>query len=383
MFNSKKNNIMNKKIFIKFFIFLLLTISFSIMIDGFSYKYYNHKVKNSFDDDDKPAEEVYKNIQVLKGMPAGDLHWVMHFMRASLNVRCSFCHVHDEKTNTWNFESDSIKEKSTAREMILMVKSINTNHFNGNSAVTCFTCHGGHTNPVRTPPLPQVPPPDAQKFDDNLPSADVIIDSYYKALGIKDISDIKNKYSKGTSGLWDGKSYPIEIYQQAPDKFLSVLTAPDGSKTYRGFDGQAGWTKNQQDVQQVEGWQLAILKELADFYSGLDIKKKYSDLRVLGTDTADGSDCYVLRGVIDDKKFDRLYFDRSSGLLVRKTSYARTILGSTPERTEYGNYNSVGGFKSPFRVEFSYLDPWAEVTRNFDEVKYNINMDTISFSMPK
>src|SRR5947207_3104935 len=149
---------MSKKLIINLFLSTFVIISVSIFADGFTFKKSNDE-KNLFDDDDKPAEQVYKNIQVLNGMPAGDLHWVMHFMRASLNVKCSYCHLHDEKTNTWNFESDSIEEKRTAREMITMVKSINTQNFEGKNAVTCFTCHGGHTNPMRTPPLPQVPPP--------------------------------------------------------------------------------------------------------------------------------------------------------------------------------------------------------------------------------
>jgi len=366
----------------KLFIGIFLIVPAAIIINGFTMPQKNLSHKKG-GDDDKPAEEVYKNIQVLKGMPSNDLHMVMHFMRASLNVKCSFCHVHDEKTNTWNWESDSLEEKKTAREMITMTKNINNQNFEGNMGVTCFTCHRGSTNPMKTPSLPQQPPKDFTHEDrDKLPTVDVILDNYNKVLGVTDPSSVKTKYSKGTSMLWDGKSYPVEIYQQAPDKFLSILTAPDGSKIYRGYDGTTGWTKNGDNIQPVEGYTLDMLKQYADFYGQINPKGKYSDLKVIGTDTANGGNCYILRAIISDKKFDRLYFDISTGLLIRVTTYSKSILGNIPERIEYTNYSSAGGIMAPMNVEFSYLDPWAEVSRQFTDVKYNVSLDNISFTKP-
>ena len=40
----------------------------------------------------KAAEQVYKNIQVLKGVPADQLIPAMQFITASLGVQCDFCH---------------------------------------------------------------------------------------------------------------------------------------------------------------------------------------------------------------------------------------------------------------------------------------------------
>ena len=366
----------------KLFTAIFLIVPAAIIINGFTIPQKNiSHVKPG--DDDKPAEEVYKNIQVLKGMPSNDLHMVMHFMRASLNVKCSFCHLHDEKANTWNWESDSLEEKRVAREMITMTKNINNQNFEGNMGVTCYTCHRGSTNPMKTPPLPQLPPKDFTHEDrDKLPAVDVILDNYTKALGVTDPSTIKTKYSKGTSMLWDGKTYPLEIYQQAPDKFLSILTAPDGSKIFRGYDGKTGWTKNGDNIDTVEGYSLDMLKQFADFYGQLNPKGKYSDLKVIGTDTADGSNCYVIRAIISDKKFDRLYFDMNSGLLARITTYSKSILGNIPERVEYTKYASAGGIMAPMNIEFSYLDPWAEISRQFTDVKYNVPLDNISFTVP-
>src|SRR6478609_974159 len=71
--------------------------------------------------EDKPVEEVQKNIQVLKGLPSSQLLPVMHFMRTSLGVRCDYCHV-AENGKYW---MDDKPAKQTARKMLQMVFDIN------------------------------------------------------------------------------------------------------------------------------------------------------------------------------------------------------------------------------------------------------------------
>jgi hypothetical protein len=52
----------------------------------------------------KTAEQVYKNIQVFKGIPAAELEPTMAFISGSLGVKCSHCHTNpfekdDKPTN--------------------------------------------------------------------------------------------------------------------------------------------------------------------------------------------------------------------------------------------------------------------------------------------
>jgi hypothetical protein len=49
------------------------------------------------------AAQKYKNIQVLKAIPADELIPAMQFISASLGVECDFCHVQRE------FEKDDKK----------------------------------------------------------------------------------------------------------------------------------------------------------------------------------------------------------------------------------------------------------------------------------
>src|SRR5580693_9875504 len=95
----------------------------------------------------KKAEEQFKNIQTLKGIPADQLIPAMQFIAASLGVECEFCHVEGA------FEKDDKKPKLAARKMIEMMFAINKENFEGHREVTCYSCHRGSTDPVGTPPV--------------------------------------------------------------------------------------------------------------------------------------------------------------------------------------------------------------------------------------
>ena len=93
----------------------------------------------------KTAEQQFKNIQVLKDIPAEQLIPTMQFIAGSLGVQCEFCHVEHE------MDKDDKKEKQTARKMIAMELEIDKGHFENELQVTCYTCHRGSPHPVSTP----------------------------------------------------------------------------------------------------------------------------------------------------------------------------------------------------------------------------------------
>jgi hypothetical protein len=100
--------------------------------------------------ENKPAEEVFKNIQILKGMPVERLLKVMEVgYSRSLGVNCTHCHIVDQ------WEKDDKPTKQVARDMILMTRAINTDYLkkiknlkSESPAVNCTTCHRGQTKPA-------------------------------------------------------------------------------------------------------------------------------------------------------------------------------------------------------------------------------------------
>lgn len=95
--------------------------------------------------ENEPAESVFKNIQTLKGVPAGRLLKIMQFgFSRSLGVDCSHCH------NPQAWESDEKDKKEIARKMWIFAGNIRkdlASITNKRAVVNCFTCHRGKTEP--------------------------------------------------------------------------------------------------------------------------------------------------------------------------------------------------------------------------------------------
>lgn len=72
------------------------------------------------------AEDVYKNIQVLRGLPENQFLATMGFFAASLNESCEFCHKSEV---SWEAYAEDNDHKQTARKMILMVTALNRANF--------------------------------------------------------------------------------------------------------------------------------------------------------------------------------------------------------------------------------------------------------------
>jgi len=87
------------------------------------------------------AEQKYKNIQLLRGIPSERLTKIMFSFKAALGVDCTYCHIKDQ------FEKDDKPQKQTARKMIQLVRDTNAK-IGSMTRVTCFTCHRGQTRPA-------------------------------------------------------------------------------------------------------------------------------------------------------------------------------------------------------------------------------------------
>ncbi len=76
------------------------------------------------------SEKVYKNIQVLRGIPADQFLETMGMMAASTGLNCTHCHGGYDY-NVGTYASDDIELKLTARKMIVIMNTINQSFFGG------------------------------------------------------------------------------------------------------------------------------------------------------------------------------------------------------------------------------------------------------------
>src|ERR1700680_2071327 len=82
------------------------------------------------------ADDIFKNVQVLRGLTVDEFMGTMGFIAASLSMNCIDCHSTEASSDVTKYAVDT-PTKQTARKMILMVKSINTGNFGGKQTVTC------------------------------------------------------------------------------------------------------------------------------------------------------------------------------------------------------------------------------------------------------
>lgn len=92
-----------------------------------------------------PTGRAYRNLQILKGMPAADVDDLMKVFNRALGVECAHCHVPDQ----WHEETKPAF--TTARNMFRMVEHLNANQLSAVGGVTCWTCHAGQVRPSRLP----------------------------------------------------------------------------------------------------------------------------------------------------------------------------------------------------------------------------------------
>lgn len=326
----------------------------------------------------KTAEQAFKNIQALRGTPADELFPAMQFMAASLGVECDFCHVEHK------FEADDKRAKKTARDMIAMTLAINKDSFHGRKEVTCFTCHHGGHDPVGTPPVvssdsePEHPKEAAPAAA--APSADQILEKYVAAVGgAEALRKISSREEKGKI-MFGGQEMPIEVFAKAPDKRLSITHSARG-ESITAFDGQAGWLGNTgRPARDMQGQEVEAARLDADFYFPTHIKQVFTGFRVGHPDKIGGQAVYALFCMRQGQPPVRLYFDQSSGLLLRQVRYTDTPVGRSPTQIDYADYREQDGVKIPFRWTLARIN--GRFTIQVDEAKQNVPIDDARFTKP-
>jgi len=324
------------------------------------------------------AETVFKNIQVLKGTPSDQMLPAMRFITASLGVACSYCHVPD------HFDRDDKKPKQTARKMMRMMAMIDRDNFEGDRAVTCYSCHRGS-------PKPQVTPLIANEFPSHatteslslvapLPTADELITKYIRAVG--GVDAIEKILSREESGKTTrgGDSFRLEGFYRDPKMQALIMHIPDG-ETVHVIKGDRGWSSSPgHGVEEIGGDALAAACMDADLHFPLHIRQNFAELRVEYPEKVGDREAFVIAARNLGKPPVRLYFDEQSGLLVRLVRYEKSPLGLAPTQIDYTDYREVDGMRIPFRRAMAQPD--GKTITQIEQVRQNTRIDDALFRKP-
>jgi hypothetical protein len=324
---------------------------------------------------EKPAEEVYKNIQIFKGLPAPGVMRAMNFFTRSLGVDCTHCHVPGE------FEKDDKPAKQTARKMYRMVRLVMKEL--GTNNVSCYTCHRGQPQPVSFPPAAEstgrVSP--EVKAAPGMPAVAEVLDRYVRAVGGKTaLEKLSTRVLKGWLVAQGGLKAPLEIYEKAPNKMLIVFQIPGNPSTV-GFDGAMAWEKNQQNgVREMKGGEVDFVRRTAEFHKEMNLSRLYPRLEAKGQAKLGERQAYVIDATSAAGSLVRLYFDADTGLLVRQDFEMEGPQGKMPMQIYFEDYRVVDGVKLPFvrrweRAGFTF-------TQKVDEITHNVAIDDARFAKP-
>jgi hypothetical protein len=364
----------------------------------------------------KTAEQFYKKIEVLKGIPADQIHPAMEYITTALGVGCGYCHV------IGHFDQDDKREKHVARSMIQMTMALNQTVFDAKREVTCFTCHRGvakaestlllagdktpkeqsameifpalaqknFTNleatmsPSKAPATVMTGPPPAKPTPPVLPSVADVFGKYQQALGGEGaIGKITALSFKGTADMLvpappvpPGTPAPPPAPGTVPaehsvkgSKGVMTVVFPGRPPVSMGFDGTIGWHNT--PIREDTGDELRLLVELGEKFPALEFRENHSNVQVDAMEKVGDRDTYRVVGTRKEgfPVIDRLNFDAQSGLLVKSYTTIQSVIGSFPEDTYYDDYRDVSGVKVPYTqrvvsAEGNRTYKWAQVDAN-------------------
>ncbi|MFY9976782.1 MAG: c-type cytochrome [Candidatus Sulfotelmatobacter sp.] len=336
----------------------------------------------------KTAKQQFKNIQVLKDIPADQLVPTMQFIAASLGVECEFCHVQDA------FDKDDKKPKVTARKMMEMMFAINKDNFENHREVTCYSCHRGSTDPVAIPLVMQetevaanvhgsAGPNRGETAETPIvggPTVNELFEKYLHAAGgSAAIDKVTTRVMKGTITFGD-RSVPIDIYSKVPDRRVSFVHTPDGDSV-TAFNGHEGWlAAPKHPVREMHGPDIDGASMDADLHFAAHLKQMCSKTELRGVEKIADHDAYFVNCERAEKTPLQLYFDENSALLVRLVRYAETALGRLPTQIDYADYHEVEGVEVPYR--WTLARPGGRFTIQLSELKQNVPVDDAKFAKP-
>jgi hypothetical protein len=334
------------------------------------------------------SEEVFKSVQVLRGIPVDEFMDTMGMFASSLGYDCASCHDDGISSDRAAF-AITTPAIQRARQMILMMNALNRANFAGEQRVTCFTCHRGSYRPENVPNLALqygelTDDPNAMIIQpDRNGSADPIFNKYIQALGgAERLSKLTSFVAKGTyTGFTtSGAGVPVEIFAKAPNQRAQIIHMPEGD-SIKSYDGHNCWVAEKWrplPLMPLTGGNLdgARLDALVSFPA--QIQKAFSQWQATTT-TIDDRKIQLLQGTNAGQLPVNLYFD-DSGLLVRLVRWNKVAVGTIPTQIDYSDYREVAGVKMPFHLVVTWTD--GQDTYELRNIQPNVPIEGGKFATP-
>jgi len=341
------------------------------------------------------AEQVFKNIQVLKGITVDEFMDTMGMFAAATTKDCTGCHAPEILSGSRDAFATPTPMIQRARQMTVMMNTINRSFFGSQKRVTCYTCHSATPVPQRVPNLsiqygtPPPENPDRLEFvalPDRANEVDAIFAQYVQAIGgVQRWAAVNSLAAAGTYAGWDTShvEVPVELFGRAPNQFTTIVHRKEGDNVFV-FNGTNAWFAGvdaaapnftlQYTGGNFTGARIDALVQIAPH----TIQKAYSQWQV-SEDLVDDQPVTVLQGTNQGETPVNLYFD-AAGLLVRLVRWNDTAVGPVPTQFDFSDYREAGGVRKPYQ----WIRAWTNnrVVFKLKDVRINAPVDASRFQRP-
>ncbi|MBI4886087.1 MAG: photosynthetic reaction center cytochrome c subunit [Acidobacteria bacterium] len=341
------------------------------------------------------AETVFKNVQVLKGIPVDEFMDTMGMFAAATTKDCTGCHAPEVLTASRDAFAKETPMIQRARQMVVMMNTINRTYFRGERRVTCYTCHSATSNPQRVPNLSiqyGTPPgdnPDTMDFvaiPEDANRVDQIFGKYVQAIGgAQRWAAAASFAASGTYAGWDTSrsEVPVDFFGKAPNQLTTVVHRREGNNTWV-FDGGNFWYAGVDAAvpnftMTYTGGNLAGARIDAMVMNNPTLLQKAFSRWQVSENVIDDKPVLVLQGTNQGQPPVNLFFDES-GLLVRLIRWSDTAVGPVPTQFDFSDYREVGGVRRPFH----WVKAWTnnQVVFVLKDVRTNAPIEASRFARP-
>jgi outer membrane lipoprotein-sorting protein len=224
----------------------------------------------------------------------------------------------------------------------------------------------------------------ATRAQEKLPTVEQVLDKYVTALGGKAaIQKVKSRVTTGTFEVpQDSLQGTATFYAKAPNKRRYSLEVPGFGTIEQCFDGTVGWASNPQlGVRDLSEQELEQERVSADFYAALNIRTTFSGLMVKGKEMVGEREAFVLEGKEKAGGPRVMYFDSTTGLLIRATVERDSAEGKVTVESFLDDYREVDGVKVPHML--TQVQPDLRLIIRVNEVKSNAPVEDAVFAKPQ
>lgn len=216
-----------------------------------------------------------------------------------------------------------------------------------------------------------------------LPKAETIIDRSIEATGGK--AAYEKRTSEITTGTMEfaaqGLKGTVMQYSAPPDKSYTVIELDGIGKIESGtIDGMA-WDKNAMTGPHIKsGEEKTQSLRDAMFNGAVKWRTIYPKVETVGIETIDGEECYKVVMTPAEGKPVTAYYQKKSGLAVKRTQTAVNQMGEIPMEVMVSDYKDFGGLLTPTKMIQKAMGQ--EIVMTITSVKNNEEIPADKFEPP-